>query len=79
MRGRLIVAAQAAERWAADDFIIGARRLLKMGFLCSVGKDSQKSFIDINFLLNLETSNAHIFNSTSNDTRYTGSGSRLFL
>ena len=31
MRGRLMVAAQAAERRAADDFIIGARRLLKMG------------------------------------------------
>ena len=31
MRGRLMVAAQAAERRAADDFIIAAGRLLKMG------------------------------------------------
>ena len=31
MGGRLRVAAQAAERRAADDFIIAARRYLKMG------------------------------------------------
>ena len=30
MRGRLRVAAQAAERRAADDFIIARRRLLKI-------------------------------------------------
>ena len=31
MRGRLRVVAKAAERRAADDFIIAARRCLKMG------------------------------------------------
>ena len=31
MRGRRRVVAKAAERRAADDFIIAARRLLKMG------------------------------------------------